>query len=125
MSLDVYLQGKTEKVSYICQYCQSKYERKETEEFYEANITHNLAPMADEAGIYEYLWRPEEIGIIKAAQLIEPLRSGLELLKRDPKRFEIFNPDNGWGSYSDFVPWVENYLNASIKYPDADVSVSR
>lgn len=31
------------------------------------NITHNLGRMAKEAGIYQHLWRPEEIGVTKAA----------------------------------------------------------
>jgi len=33
---------------------------------YDANITHNLGAMAEAAGIYKHLWRPEEIGITKA-----------------------------------------------------------
>ena len=92
---------------------------------YDANVTHNLVKMAAEAGIYEALWRPEEIGITKANQLIEPLRAGLALLKSDRTRFEALNPANGWGSYADFVPWVESYLRACEEYPDANVSVSR
>ena len=97
----------------------------ETNDVYYANITHNLIPMAKEAGIYEALWRPEEIGITKAKQLIEPLTKGLELLKSDPKRFESLNPDNGWGSYVGFVPWVGKYLSACVEYPEADVMTWR
>lgn len=94
-------------------------------EIYGANITHNLNKMAAEAGIYEHLWRPEEIGITTAAQLIEPLRAGLALLKSDPARFEAFNPSNGWGSYEGLVSFVERYLEACEEAPDAEVSVSR
>jgi hypothetical protein len=39
-------------------------------EVYSDNITHNLGEMADAAGIYKALWRPEEIGITKAAELV-------------------------------------------------------
>ena len=39
-------------------------------EVYSANITHNLGLMAEEAGIYQPLWRPEELGIKTAAGLI-------------------------------------------------------
>lgn len=92
---------------------------------YDANITHNLGKMADEAGIYKHLWRPDEIGITKAEQLIEPLRSGLALLKSDPERFKKFDAENGWGLYIHFVPFVEKYLQACEEYPDAEVSVSR
>lgn len=98
---------------------------KESNTVYSANITHNLGRMADAAGIYKHLWRPDEIGISKASQLIEPLRAGLELLRSDPKRFEQYNASNGWGLYKHFVPWVSSYLSACEEYPDADVSVSR
>lgn len=92
---------------------------------YSANITHNLNTMAEEAGIYEHLWRPEEIGIDKAAQLIEPLRNGLKLLRSDPSRFQKHNPSNGWGAYEHLVSFVEGYLRACEENPDADVSVWR
>lgn len=97
----------------------------ETNEVFHANITHNLNTMAEEAGIYQHLWRPEEIGITKARQLIEPLTIGLALMKRDPERFIALNPPNGWGSYEDFVPWIWRYIDACCEYPDAEVSVSR
>lgn len=90
---------------------------------FEANITHNLSRMADAAGIYEAVWRPKEIGITKAAQLIDPLTAGLALLKADPAKFEAFNAPNGWGLYEHFVPWVESYLRACEKNPEAAVEV--
>lgn len=107
MSLDVYLTARR------------------TVDIFDANVTHNLNRMADEAGIYEHLWRPDEIGITKAVQLIEPLRKGIELMKAEPERFRKLNPENGWGSYDGFVPWLERYLQACIENPDAGVRVSR
>ena len=81
--------------------------------------------MADAAGIYKHLWRPEEIGITKAEQLIKPLSEGLRKLRADPARFRQFDSQNGWGTYDDFVPWVQKYLDACIDTPDAEISVSR
>lgn len=81
--------------------------------------------MAEEAGIYQACWRPEEIGITKASQLIEPLREGIEKMKSDPARFEKHNSPNGWGLYKHFLPWLERYLEACESHPDANVSVSR
>ena len=92
---------------------------------YSSNITHNLNQMAKEAGIYQHLWRPEELNITKAFDLIKPLEEGLSFLKSDPARFEKFNSDNGWGLYKNFVPFVENYLNACKENPDAVISISR
>ena len=92
---------------------------------FDANITHNLGRMAAEAGIYEALWRPEEVGITTASQLIEPLTVGLALLKADPPRFMEHNRANGWGMYEHFVPFVERYLEACKENPDATVSANR
>jgi len=125
MSLDVYLSGETKDVPCCCDRCEHRHVRKETEYFYESNITHNLGAMAEEAGIYNHLWRPEEVGITKAAQLIEPLHAGLALMKSDPTRFQKHNAQNGWGLYEHFVPWVEKYLAACEENPTANVSVSR
>ena len=99
--------------------------RPETNEVYSSNITHNLGKMASEAGIYQHLWRPEELGITKAKELIEPLKEGLKKLKDNPKHYEQFNASNGWGKYEDLVNFTENYLNACIEYPDDKIEVSR
>lgn len=98
---------------------------RDDDQVFSANITHNLNTMADAAGIYTCLWRPDEHGITRAEQLIEPLRAGLARLKAEPEKYEALNPKNGWGSYSAFVPWVERYLEACEKYPHAEVSVWR
>lgn len=92
---------------------------------YDDNITHNLNQMAGEAGIYKHLWRPEEIGITHAKQLIEPLREGLALLLSDPKRFKKFDPENKWGEYDGLVNFVRSYLAACEENPNAEVEVSR
>ena len=94
-------------------------------EVFSANITHNLGNMAEAAGIYKHLWLPEEIGITKAAELIEPLRVGISAMRSDPERFKKLDAENGWGTYDQFVPWIEKYLEACEQNPDADVSVSR
>lgn len=94
-------------------------------EVYRRNITHNLGKMAGEAGIYKHLWRPEEIDITTAEQLIVPLREGLDLLKSDPERFKTFNPENGWGDYGGLVDFVTEYLEACTEYPNAKISAWR
>lgn len=94
-------------------------------EVYSANITHNLGAMAAEAGIYAALWRPDENNIERAAQLVEPLKAGLDRLRAEPDRFRALNPANGWGSYDGLVLFVEGYLQACAAHPEAKVSVWR
>lgn len=91
---------------------------------FEANITHNLNKMAEAAGIYKELWRPEEIGITKAGQLIEPLSRGLTDMALRADYYKQFDAANGWGLYEHFLPWIADYLAACIANPDGDISVS-
>ena len=87
MSLDVYLIGPQTKVPCTCPDCGDKHETKRRETFFHANITHNLGQMASKAGIYKCLWRPEEIKVTKAKQLIPLLEKGIALMRSDPERF--------------------------------------
>jgi hypothetical protein len=97
----------------------------DTNTVYSANITHNLTKMADEAGVYGVLWRPNENGITTAKELIDPLRESLHKLKLDPEKYKVFNPENGWGTYDGLVKFIENYLDACYEYPEAKVEVWR
>ena len=107
MSLDVYLTAIRPTVVFDC------------------NITHNLGAMAAEAGIYKHLWRPDELGITTAGELVEPLAAGLTLLQSDPERFTAFDAPNGWGVHENLVGFVERYLTACRENPDAKIEVSR
>jgi hypothetical protein len=125
VSLNVYLEGETITRTCMCPHCLDEHTCEETDDLYNANITHNLNRMASEAGVYNHLWKPDEIGVTKASQLVEPLTSGLRLLKSDPERFQKFNPLNGWGDYDGLVGFVSKYLRACQEYPEATVRVSR
>lgn len=106
MSLDFYLE-----------------ETKPCEVFW-ANITHNLAPMAREAGIYDCLWRPGEEGFQTARQVAPILERGLVRLLSDPKKFKKLDSPNGFGTYEGFVKFVEKVLAGCRENPDTKVRVS-
>lgn len=97
----------------------------ESETVFHANITHNLNRMASQAGVYECLWRPDEVGIAQASQLVGPLNAGLALLRAHPDAFKKFNPPNGWGDYEGLCGFVADYLAACERWPEATVRVSR
>lgn len=124
MSLDVYLDGPLVSRTCQCTECGNRHETKPVT-YWGANITHNLARMAAEAGIYGIVWHPEDNGITHANNLIVPLDAGIARLKADRKRFEAFNDPDGWGLYEHFVPWLERYLAVCREYPDATVRASR
>ena len=72
-----------------------------------------------------HLWRPEEIGIDTAEQLIEPLAEGIRKLLANPKQMRTYNASNGWGMYEHFVPFVQEYLAACTEHPTARVEACR
>ena len=92
---------------------------------FETNITHNLNRMADAAGIYGCLWRPDENDFHTAADVIPVLRAGLCKLVSDPSYYKKFDAENGWGLYVDFVPFCINVLEACMANLDAEIEVSR
>ncbi len=97
----------------------------ETTVVWHRNITHNLNRMAMEAGLYEPLWRPEEIGATHAHMLVDRVEKGLAVLTADHDRFEAFNPENGWGSYEQLVDFTKSFLAACRTHPDCTVFACR
>jgi hypothetical protein len=87
------------------------------------NITHNLARMAKDAGIYDVVWNLK--GITYAWQMEKPLHDAIKLLRSDPARFKKHNPKNGWGSYDSFIKDLEALLKGCREAPDGTVGVSR
>jgi hypothetical protein len=140
MSLDVTLYR-----NYLVSYDEGVTLEPRREEVYSANITHNLGKMADEAGLYEALWRPhrlkpgydipeddykteweyEDNNPVRAHEIIEIVEKGLEDMKARPKHYETFNSPNGWGMYHNFVPWIERYLAALKEFPESQVVCDR
>lgn len=93
---------------------------------FEATITHNLQDMADAAGLYEPCWRPENLYISRAGELIPLLKAGLIQLKAmDAATIAALTPGNLWGTHADLVRFVEAYLAACKDHPDAYIDVSR
>lgn len=125
MSLDFYLLGEEITEPCICVCCENIHERKCRPRVFHRNITHNLCEMAQEAGIYKCLWRPDENGFIQAKDIIAILEKSLDNLVRNPSKFTIFNPDNGWGSFERLVTFVSDVLEACKKYPNAKIETCR
>ena len=84
------------------------------------NITHNLNKMAEAAGIYNALWHPAQG--MTAAELEKAIKPAMLVMYDSPDRFKLFDAANGWGTYDDFMPWLEELLNACADHPNAIVS---
>ena len=117
MSLDVYLE---DAVTH-CKHCGAELKEPDYEDVFEANITHNLTDMAREVGAYYPVWRPDEVGIERASQLIEPLTYSIGIMRENPDKAKAHNPANGWGDYDGFLGFLLDYRTACVKHPDAKV----
>lgn len=94
-------------------------------EVFSANITHNLNIMAMECGLYQPLWRPEEVQLRHARDLIPYLELGIQKLVQYPSHYSTFEALNEWGTYDNFLPWCCRYLEACRKYPNSRITISR
>lgn len=86
---------------------------------------HNLAKMANAAGLYEVMWDAHDRGYTCAEQLIPKLEQGIINLVCEEEHYKTFNPENGWGSYEGLLRFAGKYLNACKQYPEALIEVSR
>jgi len=107
-----------------CPYCEGMVHTNKL--LVEFNITHNLGRMADECGLYDWIWMAEENpGVKSARDLIDPLEQGLYKLRDDPMKYKKFNACNGWGRYEDLVNFIMDLIKTCKEYPDSHISVSR
>lgn len=89
------------------------------------NTTHNLAKMAKACELYKSLWRPEELGIKYARDLIPYISTGLSELASKPEEYSKYNSPNGWGTYQGLVRFTTSIYIACLDYPDMLVQVDR
>lgn len=86
------------------------------------NMTHNVADMWRAAGCYEALYESDGH---TAGQYRETLRDAVRAMQADPDKYRAMDASNGWGTYSDALPWLLNVWHAFESYPKAKIRVSR
>lgn len=95
------------------------------EELYWANITHNLSDMAEAAGIYQALWRPDEINAKQAKDILDIILNGFCKLLKNPDEYRKLEASNGWGTYENFIDWIFRYIKALSEYPESYILALR
>ena len=89
------------------------------------NVTHTLGKIARRVGIYPFLWRAPEFGIERAEQLIKPLEYSLDYMRNNRELLLPLEPENGWGTLSDFIEFCANLLKVAKEYPQATIRSDR
>jgi len=121
MSLDISLYN-TKKITCDC----GRVHELETEIVYDSNITGNLGTMADKAGIYDAIWNGNiEDKIIKnAGELGEILTPAIRRMDLSPDYYRQWSATNGWGTYEQFIPWLEQLRDKCLEFPEARIETS-
>lgn len=91
-------------------------------EVFSMNITHNLSTMADKAGFYEQLWYLS--GIRTCEDLLPYIEAGLAELKWKPNEYSQYSNKGGWGTYEQFVDWLQKLIDNLKIDPKADLFTS-
>lgn len=95
------------------------------------NITHNLAEMAShipvgDTDLYKACWRPEEIGIKTAGEVLPLLKEGIRYMVDHRKELLEYESPNGWGTYNGFMKFLLNYKQAcEDNDPECEIYASR
>jgi hypothetical protein len=122
VSLDLYLYGPTRRVVCQCVGCGNDHERDDRELLYTSNCTHNLTAMFGAAGVYEILWRGDDL---IAGEQVVALETGLADMRARPDFFRTFNPKNKWGDYEGALAFLSSFVAACREHPTAILSCSR
>lgn len=92
---------------------------------YSDSITHNVVPMAQKAGIYRMVWRPEEAGISVAKELIDPLEKAVKDMINNRGDYVALSPANSLVSYEEFLGFLVRLADNCKRNPQASVTASR
>lgn len=86
------------------------------------NITHNVTPMWEKAGVYEALYESDGK---RAAEFVEALQKGVAHFRANYSEYQKLDSPNGWGLAKNALPWLEEVARAFEENPDAIIGVSR
>lgn len=113
------------------------------ETIWDGNITHNMGVMASHipvnyrneddtvafmGSLYDIVWRADNIGdpfFLNTAPMVDVLSDGICYMIQHRLELLQYNPDNGWGSYDDFLNWLISYKNQCEDNPNCKIEISR
>ena len=90
------------------------------------NRTHNLNKMAEALGVYQLLWRPEEVkeGMI-AKEILPQVVQALDELLANREEYEQYDSPNGWGTTEGMIRFLREVRSACEEYPNSRLEACR
>lgn len=85
------------------------------------NYTYNCANMFRVASeVDKSLSDLHNMSCVEAEPIIS---KAVENMQKDPVKYKAMNPENGWGSYETFLPYVESLLKECRANPSCKIGV--
>lgn len=104
----------------------SRDERREERRDVHLNITHNCNKHAEALGIYQILWRSQEVaGGVTGRSLGKACALALIELLDNGDAYTQYDDPKGWGTTKDFTAFIGRVLQACAKYPNDKVVSDR
>jgi len=95
---------------------------KEIEELFSCFVSNGLIDLANMFDLYHPIWEPKSIGKVKACEIEKSLIKGLNSIYIDKK---TLSSKSTIDKMDDFILFLENYLYACSKFPEALIIVEK
>lgn len=82
-------------------------------------VSMELLELACHSGLYDAVWRPDNIGATIAEHIIAPLTEGLIELTSNPQLYMLYAPSSDM--YRTFLKHISLYLKACMANPNAKI----
>lgn len=92
----------------------------QTHDLWSGNVTHNLVPMWQKAGVYEALYKNDGK---KAKDVLAVVEQGYKDMLKNKETYVALNPENGWGDFDGALKFIREFYEACVQYPESIISV--
>ena len=91
---------------------------------FEDIIPHSTSRMAEEAGVYDYLWNPSKKRYTVAIDITNLIEISLSRILSNIDHFELLESEDNFGTVSNFVVFLQNILVACKLHPEAKIQIN-
>lgn len=85
-------------------------------------ITNNLNLLAEQVGLYPYLWTPTQVAVTTASQLVQPLNDALALIDEKREALRVYEPPNKYGTVESLERIASSMLAICNEFGDASIT---
>lgn len=85
-------------------------------------ITNNLNLLAEQVGLYPYLWTPSQMNVTLASELVKPLEDALANIDKNREALRVYEPPNKYGTVESLERIATSLLAIANEFGDAQIT---